>query len=114
MMVKRKGDPEQLSQDWEEYVYTFNVFLEATGTIPAHTDPEVLNTPCVACKKMMNLMILIGGMEVKTFNHIGNITETDTWPRTLEKISNRIIDRQTKQWQGSSGCKDYHKMMNVS
>ena len=65
----------------------FNVFLEATGTIPAHPDPEVPHTPCAACKKTRNLMILIGGTEVNTlFNHIGNVTETDTWDEALEKI----------------------------
>ena len=98
-----------MSQDWEEYVYTFNVFLEATGIIPAHATPEVPNAPCMAYKKMRNLMILIGGTEVKMlFNHIGNITETDTWPRTLEKISNRIKEQTNKQQQGSHGYKDYH------
>ena len=39
------------------------------------------------CKKTRNLMILIGSTEVKTlFDHVRNITETDTWPRILEKI----------------------------
>ena len=91
LMVKRKGNPEQLSQDWEEYIYTFNVFLDATGTKPAHTNPEVPDTPCLACKKTRNLMILIGSTEVKTlFDHVGNVTETHTWPRILEKISNGI------------------------
>ena len=99
LMVKRKGDPQKLSQDWEEYVYTFNVFLEVTGTIPGHPNPEVPDTPCAACKKTRNLMILIGSTEVKTlFNHIGNITEADTWPRILE-ISNGIR-RQMNQVTG--------------
>ena len=36
-------------------------------------------------------MILIGGKEVKMlFNHVGNITEADNWPRILVKISNGI------------------------
>ena len=31
LVVKRKGDLEQLSWDREEYIYIFNVFLGATG-----------------------------------------------------------------------------------
>ena len=97
LTVKRKGDPEQLSKDWEEYIYIFNVFLEAAVAIPAHAVPEVADTPYVTCKKMNNLMILIGGTEVKTlFNHVRKVTETETWNEALEKIS-RGIRGQTSQ-----------------
>ena len=51
LMVKRKGDPEQLSWDWEENVYMFTVFLQATGQIPAHANPKLLNAPYEACRK---------------------------------------------------------------
>ena len=91
LMVKRKGDPEQLSWDWEEYIYTFNVFLEVTGQIPAHEDPEVVGTPCTACKKTKQILILIGGLEVKALlDHVGNVTETDSWSEMLVKIADGI------------------------
>ena len=78
LVVKKKGDPEQLSQDWEEYVYTFTVFLEATGQMPTHANPELLNAPCGACMRTENFMMLIGGIEVKVlFDHVGNVTDTD-------------------------------------
>ena len=51
LMIKRRGEVDQLLQDWEEYVYTFNLFLEVTEVITAHTVPEIAGTPCVACKE---------------------------------------------------------------
>ena len=114
LMVKRKGDPEQLSWDWEEYVYTFNVFLEATGQIPAHADPEVPDTPCRACKKMRNFMIFIGSAEVKMlFDHVGNVTETDNWPRILEKILNGIRGQTNQAMARFKLMQECHKMKNV-
>ena len=31
LVIKRKGDLEQLSEDWEDYVRGFTTFLNATG-----------------------------------------------------------------------------------
>ena len=91
LMVKRNGVTEQLSQYWEEHVHISNVFLEATGAIPARTILEMVGTPCAECKKTRNWVLLMGGTEIKTLcNHVGNATETDNWPKRLEKISNGI------------------------
>ena len=102
----RKGDPEQLSGDWEEYLYTFTVFLEATGQIPAHTNPELPNALCGACTKMKNFMILIGGAEVKMlFDHVGNVTDMDNWPdigkgcgwdQKADKLGNGTVQADAK------------------
>ena len=51
LVVKRKGDPEQLSKDWEDFIKVFKEFLEATGVARAHTNPERANDPCAACVK---------------------------------------------------------------
>ena len=97
LTIKRKGEPEQLSRDWEECVYTFTMFLEATGQIPAHANPKLLNVPCSACTRMKNFMILIDGAEVKAlFDHMENVTDTDNWPEILEKVADGIR-RQTNQ-----------------
>ena len=31
LVIKKRGDPEQLAKDWEDYVKVFTEFLEATG-----------------------------------------------------------------------------------
>ena len=33
LMLKKKGDPEQLHKDWEDYLKVFNEFLKATGIV---------------------------------------------------------------------------------
>ena len=87
LIIKRKGDPEQLSKDWEEYVDNFKIFPEATMAAGDHDNPEVAGTPCVACIKSKNLLMLVGGSEVKTlFNHVSKVTITDSWDKSLDKI----------------------------
>ena len=80
-----------MSKDWEEYVYIFSVFQEATGQIPAHANPKLPNAPCSACTRMTDFMILIGGVEVKLlFDHVRNVTDTDNWLEILEKVADGI------------------------
>ena len=45
LVIKRKGDPEQLSKDWEKYMREFTTFLKATGVVGHHVSPEVAGTP---------------------------------------------------------------------
>ena len=87
LVIMRKGDPEQLSKDWEEYVNNFKIFLEATIAVGANDNPEVAGTPCIACRKSKNLIMLVGGSEVKTlFNHVRKVIATDSCNETLDKI----------------------------
>ena len=91
LVIMRKGDPEQLSKDWEEYVNNFKIFLEATIAVGANDNPEVAGTPCIACRKSKNLIMLVGGSEVKTlFNHVRKVIATDSWNKALDKISRGI------------------------
>ena len=97
LVIKKKGDPEQLSKDWEEYMRTFSTFLKATGVAGVHASPEVAGTPCQACEKTKNILLLVGGEEVRTlFDHVGKVQEADSWKETLEKVS-QGIRQQTNQ-----------------
>ena len=97
LVVKKKGDPEQLSKEWEDYIKIFREFLAATGVVGAHATPEVAGTPCPACNKSKNMLRLVGGDEVRVlFDHVGQITETDNWENALDKIS-QGIRKQTNQ-----------------
>ena len=65
LVIKRKGDPEQLSKDWEEYIDNFKILLEATIAAVGHDNPEVVGTPCAVCTKSKNLLMLVGGQKSK-------------------------------------------------
>ena len=54
----RKGDPEQLMQEFTEYVKIFRKFLKATGMAGAHTEEH---RECEACQKAKALLELFGG-----------------------------------------------------
>ena len=97
LVVKKKGDPEQLAKDWEDYIKVFKEFLEATGVAGNHVNPEVANTPCAACVKAKNMLRLVGGDQVRTlFDHTGMVEDKDSWKEALEKVT-QGIKLQTNQ-----------------
>ena len=97
LVIKKKGDPEQLAKDWEDYVRSFSTFLKATGVAGVHDSPEIAGTPCQACEKTKNILLLVGGEEVRTlFDHVGRVQDADSWKETLEKVS-QGIRQQTNQ-----------------
>ena len=87
LIIRMKGDPEQLSKDWEDYLDNFRDFLEATTAAGAYDKLEVAGTPCGACIRSKHLLKLVGGPEVKTlYTHVGKVTVTDSWDETVVKI----------------------------
>ena len=94
LVIKRKGDPEQLSKDWEDYLDNFRDFLKATTAAGAHDRPEVAGTPCGVCIRTKHLLKLVGGPEVRTlYTHVGKVIATDSWQETVVKISRGIKGR---------------------
>ena len=59
--VKNKEDPEQLLQDFVEYVELMEQFFTATNATAAHKADHV---QCGACKQAKAMLVLIGGKEV--------------------------------------------------
>ena len=97
LVVRKKGDPEALLKDWEDYVKVFKEFIAATGVTGEHAEPETEGTPCAACVKTKNMMRLVGGDQVRTlFDHVGQTLDTDSWQETLDKVS-AGIKKQTNQ-----------------
>ena len=97
LVLRRKGDPEQLFKDWDDYIKVFKEFLEATGVVGNHADPEAPNDPCAACVKVKNMLRLVGGDEVRTlFDHVGMVEGTDNWQQSLDKVS-QGIKQQTNE-----------------
>ena len=102
LVIKKKGDPEQLAKDWEDYVKVFKEFLEATGVTGVHDDQEVPGTPCAACVKAKNMLRLVGGDEVRTlFDHVGMVKDTDNWQESLRFLK-ELRNKRIKQLLDSS------------
>ena len=96
LVVKKKGDPDQLSKDWEDYIKVFREFLEATGVAGDHADPEVVDAPCSACKKAKNMLRLVGGMRSELCLIMLVwwrilITGRNLWKRFLKELRNKRI-----------------------
>ena len=85
--VKKKGDPEQLFQDFVEYMELFKQFIAATNADGEHAD-DLVN--CSACTKQKAMLILIGGKEVDTlFKHVGMVVREDTFQQAVKKMKDR-------------------------
>ena len=79
LVVRKKGDPEALLKDWEDYVKVFKKLITATGVTGDHIAPEVEGAPCAACVKANNMIRLVGGDQVRTlFDHAGQALDTDS------------------------------------
>ena len=59
--ISKVGDPEQLLQDFVEYVKTFRKFVLATGVGGEHT---VNHAGCGACSKTKATLELVGGKDM--------------------------------------------------
>ena len=90
----KMGDPEQLLQDFLEYVKTFNKFMLATGVGGEHTADHAA---CGGCKKAKATLELVGGQEMCVlFEHVGVVTDGDTFKQAVDKVE-AGIKAQTNQ-----------------
>ena len=76
-IISKVGDPEQLLQDFTEYVKTFRKFVLATGVGGEHT---VDHTACGACSKTKATLELVGG----------KVEAADTFEAAMRKIEKGI------------------------
>ena len=82
--ISKVGDPEQLLQDFTEYVKTFNKFVLATRVGGVHT---VDHAACGACTKIKATLELVGGKEMCVlYEHVGVVVEEDTFKAAMTKI----------------------------
>ena len=91
---RRKGDAEQLLQEFEDYVDTMQNFFMATGTIGEHTENH---HNCSACSKSKACLTLIGGREMDSLmKHVGKVLVEDSYDEAIAKVR-RGITAQTNQ-----------------
>ena len=112
LVNKKKGDPEQLLKDWEEYIKVFKEFLAATEVAGVHTNPEVPNSPCATCIKSKNMLRLVGGDEVRTLMLVSCRTQMIGrihW-RKCQMVSGVKLIRQQR---GTNSCRNFLRMINA-
>ena len=92
--ISKVGDPEQLLQDFTEYVKTFRKFVLATGVGGEHT---VGHAACGACSKTKATLELVGGKDMCVlYEHVGVVVDDDTFDAAMKKIEDGIKS-QTNQ-----------------
>ena len=92
--ISKVGDPEQLLQDFTEYVKTFKKFVLATGVGGVHT---VDHAACGACNKLKATLELVGGKDMCVlYEHVGVVVDEDTFDAAITKIE-AGIKGQTNQ-----------------
>ena len=86
--VSKVGDPEQLLQDFVEYVKTFRKFVLATGVGGEHT---VGHAACEGCSKTKATLELVGGKDMCVlYEHVGVVVAGDTFDAAMKKIEDGI------------------------
>ena len=92
--ISKVGDPEQLLQDFTEYVKTFREFVLVTGIGGEHTADH---TACGACSKTKATLKLVGGKDMSVlYEHVGVVEAGDTFEAAVRKIEEGIKS-QTNQ-----------------
>ena len=93
---KKKGDSEQLLQDFKAYRRKMELFFTAAQAMGVHTgDPagreEAEHTVCASCRQEKAMIVMLGGEEMhKLFEHVGKVTETDTYISAMNKVEQGI------------------------
>ena len=93
---KKKGDSEQLLQDFKEYRSKMELFFTAAKAVEAHTgDPAGRSTQghavCTSCRQEKAMVVMLGGEEMnKLFEHVGKVLDEDTYISAMDKVEQGI------------------------
>ena len=92
--VKVRGDPEQLLQDFSEYMEVMNKFFIATAALGGHTEGH---QDCDTCTRVKAMVTLKGGKEMDSlFRNVGKATKADNYKQAVQKVKEGIT-AQTNQ-----------------
>ena len=89
---KKKGDSEQLLQDFKQYRAKMELFFTAAQAVEAHTgDPAdrsaAEHTVCTSCRQEKAMTVMLGGEEMnKLFEHVGDVTDEDSYVGAMNKV----------------------------
>ena len=87
-------DPEQLQQDFNEYIETMGKLFTITTALGTHSN-EYIN--CDPCRKVKVMLVLIGGKEMDSLmKNMGKVVEADMYTQDVNKVRTGIT-AQTNQ-----------------
>ena len=93
---KKKGDNEQLLQDFQQYRAKMETFFMAAQAVAEHTGDVPGREAeghriCSSCKQEKALVVILGGDEMdKLFKHVGGVEEQDTYVQAMHKVEKGI------------------------
>ena len=90
---KKKGNSEQLLQDFISYKKKMGRFFKGSKAVPAHTGPSAANPEheehvcCASCEQEKALILNFGGDELeRLFEHVGGVGDDDTYYQAMSKV----------------------------
>ena len=89
---KKKGDNEQMLQDFQQYRRRMELFFTASRVVAAHTGEHTdrltdQHVACASCKQEKAMIVMFGGEEIaKLFEHTGEVQEGDSYKAALDKV----------------------------
>ena len=101
---RKKGDSEQLLQDFKQYRAKMELFLTAVNTVDTHTgDPgergDTEHKVCNSCKQEKAIIVLLGGEEMsELFEHVGVVTDRDSYVGAMDKVEQGIKSLTTARF----------------
>ena len=94
---KKKGNSEQLLQDFLLYNKKMERFLKGCKIVPAHTgdganDPRSdAHAACDSCEQEKALLLHFGGDEMeRLFEHVGGVVAADNYGKAVKKVEEGI------------------------
>ena len=105
--VSKKGDPDVLLTEFNEYVKKFERFIKACSLDQGHVPGEDgAHTGCATCGKLIAMFECVGQDEVQVLlDHVGKVEEGDSWEEV--KQTNQQGKRSIQTLHGTSSGRSY-------
>ena len=96
--VSKKGDPDILLTEFNEYVKKFERFTKACNLDQGHVPGEDgEHVGCATCGRLVAMFECVGQDEIQVLlEHVGKVEEGDSWNTTKTKVKEAIM-RQTNK-----------------
>ena len=97
-VMSKKGDPDVLLTEFNEYVKKFERFIKACNLDQNHVPGEDGNHAwCGYCGRLVAMFECIGQDEIQVLlEHVGKVEEGDSWAEVKRKIKEAILKQTNK------------------
>ena len=96
--LSKRGDPDVLLTEFNEYVKKFERFVKACNLDQGHQPGEDgAHAGCATCSRLIAMFECVGQDEVQVLmEHVGKVEDGDSWDEAKRKIKEAIM-KQTKK-----------------